>query len=40
MHISPNEIARIAQIAFVLEPIANKPGLTTRYTDKNKNLKL
>ena len=40
MQISPNEIARIAQIAFVLEPIANKPGLTTRYTDKNNNLKL
>ena len=40
MQISPNEIARIAQIAFVLEPIANKPGLTTRYADRNRNLKL
>ena len=38
--ISPNEVARIAQLAFVLEPIANKPGLTTRYSNKNKNLKL
>ena len=37
---SPNEIARIAQLSFVLEPIANKPGLTTRYSDKNRNLKL
>ena len=37
---SPDEIARIAQLAFVLEPIANKPGLTTRYSDKNRNLKL
>ena len=40
MQISPNEIARIAQIAFVLEPISNKPGLTTRYADRNNNLKL
>lgn len=36
----PDEIARIAQLAFVLEPISNKPGLTTRYSNKNSNLKL
>lgn len=40
LQISPNEIARIAQLAFILEPIANKPGLTTRYSNKNRNLKL
>ena len=38
--LSSNEISRIAQLAFVLEPIANKPGLTTRYSNKNNNLKL
>jgi len=36
----PDEIARISQLAFVLEPISNKPGLTTRYSNKNLNLKL
>ncbi len=38
--ISNLEVARIAQMAFILEPISNKPGLTTRYTNKNRNLKL
>jgi hypothetical protein len=38
--LSPNEIARIAQLSFILEPISNKPGLTTRYSNKNSNLKL
>ena len=38
--ISPNEIARITQLAFILEPIANKPGLTHRYSDKNSHLKI
>lgn len=36
----PDEIARIVQLSFVLEPIANKPGLTTRYANKNLGLKL
>jgi len=38
--LSPNEVARIVQVAFVLEPIVDKIGLTTRYSDFNKNLKL
>jgi len=37
---TPQDVARIAQIAMALEPLPNKQGLTTRLIDKEKTLKL
>jgi len=37
---TPQDIARIAQIALALEPLPIKPGLTTRLEDKEESLKL
>jgi len=39
-NLTSEEVGRISQISFVLEPIAEKPGLTTRTKDLNSNLKL
>jgi len=37
---TPQDVARIAQIAMALEPLPNKQGLTTRLADKEESLKL
>ena len=37
---TPQDVARIAQIAMALEPLPNKEGLTTRLVDKEETLKL
>ncbi len=37
---TPQEVARLAQIAMAIEPLPNKEGLTTRFKDKEDTLKL
>lgn len=40
MNIDPLEVQRQVSLAFVLEPLAEKEGCTTRYKDQNSELSL